>query len=106
MKTADKRRAELEALARLPDSEIDFSDIPEQTNWSGAVRGKFYRPKQKADQKDSAPIRLLARTGDPCPESGIWVVVGQVDIAVTVAAGHLMPPAKGSAVTWRLDSVA
>ena len=34
----------MEALAKLPDDEIDFSDIPEQLDWSDAVRGKFYRP--------------------------------------------------------------
>ena len=27
----------------MPDEEIDFSDIPEVTNWSGAIRGMFYQ---------------------------------------------------------------
>ena len=38
--------ANLEALAARPDSEIDFSDIPELTEeqWKTAVRGNFYRP--------------------------------------------------------------
>ena len=27
--------------------DIDFSDIPEITNWDGWVRGKFYRPKKE-----------------------------------------------------------
>ncbi|MYK59389.1 MAG: BrnA antitoxin family protein, partial [Rhodospirillaceae bacterium] len=31
-------------LEALPDDRIDTSDIPEQTDWSGAVRGLFYRP--------------------------------------------------------------
>lgn len=35
---------ELEALAALPDHAIDLSDAPEVTDWSGAERGKFYRP--------------------------------------------------------------
>ena len=39
-----KQRAELHALAALPDDEIDASDIPEVTDWSGAKRGVFYRP--------------------------------------------------------------
>ena len=26
----------------MPDEEIDFSDIPEVTDWSGAIRGMFY----------------------------------------------------------------
>ena len=39
-----KQRAELRALAALPDAEIDTGDIPEVTDWSGAKRGVFYRP--------------------------------------------------------------
>jgi uncharacterized protein (DUF4415 family) len=39
-----EQRAELEALAALPDDEIDTSDIPEQNDWTGAKRGLFYRP--------------------------------------------------------------
>ena len=35
---------QLRALEELADEDIDFSDIPETTDWSGAVRGKFYRP--------------------------------------------------------------
>lgn len=38
------RRAELKLLARLPDAEIDTSDLPEVRNWTGAKRGLFYRP--------------------------------------------------------------
>ena len=39
-----KQKAELEALAALPDDEIDTSDIPEVLDWSDAKRGLFYRP--------------------------------------------------------------
>ena len=39
-----RRMAEqLEAIRAMPDSEIDCSDIPEVSDWSGATRGKFYR---------------------------------------------------------------
>lgn len=38
---------ELAVLAAMPDDQIDFSDIPEVTDWSGAVVGKFYRPIKK-----------------------------------------------------------
>jgi len=38
---------QLEALEKMPDSEIDTSDIPEITNWDNAVVGKFYRPIKK-----------------------------------------------------------
>ena len=40
-------RKELEALAAMPDSEIDTSDIPEIRELpSDAVVGRFYRPKK------------------------------------------------------------
>jgi len=38
------QRAELEALAALPEDQIDTRDIPEQRDWRGARRGLFYRP--------------------------------------------------------------
>ena len=41
---------ELENLRQMKDEDIDFSDIPEKTDWSKAVRGKFYRPQ--------APIKV------------------------------------------------
>ncbi len=41
------QRAELEALAALPDDRIDTHAIPEQREWSGAQRGVFFRPIKK-----------------------------------------------------------
>jgi uncharacterized protein (DUF4415 family) len=39
--------AELEALSAMPDDTIDLSDMPEVTDFTGWVRGKFYRPVKK-----------------------------------------------------------
>ena len=39
-----KQKAELKALAALPDDRIDTDDMPEVRDWSGAKRGLFYRP--------------------------------------------------------------
>jgi len=41
--------ARLKALEEMPDSEIDFSDIPLKLklDWSNAVVGKYYRPWKK-----------------------------------------------------------
>jgi len=47
--------AELKALSVMPDSDIDTSDIPEVIDWTGAERGKFYRPI-----KESVTVRLDA----------------------------------------------
>lgn len=37
-------QAELDAVAAMPDSEIDTTDMPPITDWSKALRGAFYRP--------------------------------------------------------------
>lgn len=42
-----KLQAELEALAALPESEIDTTEMPQIADWSNAVRGPFYRPIKK-----------------------------------------------------------
>jgi len=53
--TAEKRK-QLARLAKMPDSRIDLSDIPEIKSLpSDAVIGKFYLPK-----KTSVTIRLDA----------------------------------------------
>ena len=41
------QRAEIEALAALPEDEIDTEDIAEVRDWSGAQRGMFFRPVKK-----------------------------------------------------------
>jgi len=45
----DEMRAELNALAKKSDKEMDFSDIPQTTaaDWKNAVRGQFFRPVKK-----------------------------------------------------------
>ena len=48
-----EQRAQLERLRNMPDEEIDLSDIPETLDWTGAVRGMFYRPR-----KVEATLRL------------------------------------------------
>ena len=43
------QRARLGALAKMPDSEIDYSDIPPLTGsfWKNAVRNPFYKPTKQ-----------------------------------------------------------
>jgi hypothetical protein len=40
-------QAEMDALAAMPDSEIDTTEMPPITDWSHAVRGPFYRPCER-----------------------------------------------------------
>lgn len=48
------------------------------------------------------PLGTTARTGEVCPESGVWEVVGTPSTTAPIAAGNRMPPYRGVAVTWRL----
>jgi hypothetical protein len=49
-KISKKQARELEALARMPDSEIDLTDIPEIRDLRNAIKGKFSK-KSKASSK-------------------------------------------------------
>lgn len=54
-KLTDAQLANLQRLAERPDDEIDYSDIPEVTDFSGFEVGKLYRPV-----KESVTVRLDA----------------------------------------------
>jgi len=50
---------ELSALKAMPETEIDFTDIPstQEQDWLGAERGKFYRPvKQQLTVRVDADV--------------------------------------------------
>ena len=47
VKLTEQQKKELEALRNMPDDEIDYSDIPPITDWSGFRMGLHYRPKWK-----------------------------------------------------------
>jgi uncharacterized protein (DUF4415 family) len=51
----EAQKAELKALAEMPDSEIDYSDIPplDETFWKKAVRNPYYKPT-----KTSTTVRI------------------------------------------------
>lgn len=46
----EEQKANIEALKRMPDHEIDTSDIPEWTDemWARAERGRFHHRVKKA----------------------------------------------------------
>lgn len=48
MKLTKSQVKQIRALKHMQDEEIDFTDIPEKTDWSRAVVGKFYRPIKKS----------------------------------------------------------
>jgi len=49
-----------------------------------------------------APIGTRARTGENCPESGVWKVVGAPSTTAPIAKGNRMPPYNNQAATWEL----
>jgi uncharacterized protein (DUF4415 family) len=63
----DAQRANLRALSARPDSEIDFSDIPELTaeQWKKGIRGRFYRPikRQITARVDADVLEWLKAQG-------------------------------------------
>lgn len=48
-------------------------------------------------------VGMTSRTGQKCPKSGVWRVVGVFDTAtMSVSKGNKMPPHDKRPVTWRL----
>ncbi len=45
---------------------------------------------------------LHSKTGETCPESGVWKVVGMPTTTAPIVRGNRMPPYAGKAVTWKL----
>jgi hypothetical protein len=52
------------------------------------------------------PVGTTAKTGEICPESGIWQVVGTPSTTAPIAKGNRIPPYDGKAVTWKLIQLA
>lgn len=47
-------------------------------------------------------IGTTAKTGQKCPESGVWKVVGSPTTTAPIAINNTMPPYAGKAATWKL----
>ncbi len=48
-KVPESIKQELSVLSSKPESEIDFSDLPEtnESDWHGSMRGRFYKPLKR-----------------------------------------------------------
>jgi uncharacterized protein (DUF4415 family) len=64
-KLTEAQLENLKRLAERPDDEIDFSDIPEITDFSGFEVGKYYRPVKEAVtvRLDADVVHWLKRDG-------------------------------------------
>lgn len=53
-----------------------------------------------------APIGTRAKTGEICPESGVWRADATPSTTAPIAKGNRMPPYNGRAVSWVLIAYA
>ena len=53
-----------------------------------------------------APIGTTAKTGEKCPESGVWKSQDTPSTTAPIAKGNTMPPHNDKAVTWKLTQYA
>ncbi len=53
-----------------------------------------------------AAIGTKAKTGETCPESGVWEVEGTPSTTAPISKGERMPPYKDKAVVWILIRLA
>lgn len=63
-------------------------------------------PKEGGGPYMRAPIGTTAKTGQNCPESGVWEVVGTPSTTAPITKGETMPPYRNQGVTWKLISYA
>ncbi len=63
-RVSEKQAEELRRLEQQDEEVVDTSDIPEITNWDGAVRGRFYRPlKEQVTLRIDADVLAWFRAG-------------------------------------------
>lgn len=108
-----RTQVELVDEGPLPDRRIPFRGWPPKLS---DVRGKGLLPADPSDQRIAkeknmqttrSPLGTTARTGQKCPESGVWQVAGSTpSTTAPIAKGNTMPPYANRAVTWKLTQYA
>lgn len=68
-KLTAKQQIDLEHLATLSDDDIDLSDIPEVTDWSGAIRGGIQSQAISVQASVISPS-ILAKFKDRAKQTG------------------------------------
>jgi len=73
-----RQRAEIKALAALPDDQIRTDEIPEQRDWKGARRGALFRPvKQQITLRLDADLIEWFRR-NPAPGEGYQTGINRI----------------------------
>ena len=52
------------------------------------------------------PIGTRKRTGETCPESGVWKSISTPSTKIPLSKGERFPPYNNKAVTWELIAYA
>lgn len=50
----------------------------------------------------AAPLGTTGKTGETCPESGVWQSQTSPSTTIPLAKGNRFPPYNNQAVTWKL----
>jgi len=78
--------AELAAIDAMTDEDIDFSDAPEITDFSGFKRGLFYRPeKQAVTIRLDADVVAWFKSAEPKYQTAVNRVLREYMLAHTKA---------------------
>jgi len=48
------------------------------------------------------PLGTTRKTGETCPESGVWEAQSSPSTTIPLAKGNQFPPYGGKSVTWKL----
>ena len=84
----DEQRTRFAALAAMPDSEIDYSDIPETTDefWKNAVRNPLYKPiKQATTVRVDADVLLWLKSQGKGYQTRINAILRQAMVRALTA---------------------
>lgn len=66
-----------------------------QTEINSVLRERFLK-----SMKNPSPSAFHARTGEICPQSGTWTLVGDPRTSISVSKGDRMPSLKKRRVVW------
>ena len=78
--------ADLERINAMSDDQIDYSDIPEVTDFSGFKRGVFYRPeKQAVTIRLDADVVAWFKSAEPKYQTAVNRVLREYMLAHTKA---------------------
>lgn len=64
--------------------------------------GPVHKERVHMTSMTRKPIGTRARTGETCPESGVWKAISTPSTTAPIAKGNRMPPYNGQAVSWEL----